>query len=225
MCQLGMFAKYWQPGEVKTRLAADIGDFAATRIYRTFVIALLARLRNVTAGARPVLAYAPRERQHEFAQLADGWKLVPQATGDLGERMRSFFQDAFAGGARRVVLLGSDSPNVPLQYVRQALRRLKDEDLVLGPTPDGGYYLIGARVAVPGIFDGVTWSSPQVWKQTVARVQNARLSFGELPQWYDVDDGKDLSRLMQDLRGATEAELVALRDDIEQVLGGMQRND
>lgn len=213
MDQVGIFAKFWSPGAVKTRLAAAVGDATASRIYRGFVIALLERLGGL--GDRQVLAITPADRLSEFVEIAAGWTVQPQSSGDLGERMRGYFNRAFAERAASVVLLGSDSPNLPQTHVSEALAQLDTHDLVLGPTPDGGYYLIGTRGPLPDIFAGVEWSSPRVWEQTVANAERAGLQFGVLPQWYDVDDADDLRRLMKDLTDTDESALIQLRDLIK----------
>jgi rSAM/selenodomain-associated transferase 1 len=214
---LGLFAKYWQPGRVKTRLAKDIGAERAATAYSHFVSTLLQRLGG--CGEQRCLAYTPRERSSEFkALLPDGWQSQPQAEGDLGLRMKSFFEQRFAAGCQRVVLLGSDSPNVPLVYVQQAFDRLRRHDVVLGPTEDGGYWLVGAAGGVPDIFEAIPWSTPQVWSATLATIGAADLSHAVLPTWYDVDEQKDLNRLINDLQQnpGREPALDRLRDLLTQ---------
>ena len=167
MNQLGMFAKYWEPGRVKTRLAAAIGDQAAQQpVPAVRADAVAATCRSSPSGA--VLAYTPAERRTEFESLSpDGWLLAAQADGDLGQRMQDYFADAFRRGATRVVLIGSDSPNLPVDYVNDAFQQLDKYPVVLGPADDGGYYLVGAAGSVPPIFKGIEWGSSQVWTQTV----------------------------------------------------------
>jgi rSAM/selenodomain-associated transferase 1 len=210
---LGVLAKYWEPGAVKTRLAATIGAADAARLHRLFLIALLRRMTGI--AARKVLVFSPSERREQFGQLCpEHWSLERQVAGDLGRRMRCFFEWAFAAGARHVVLLGSDSPSVPTTYVSEALGRLQSVPVVLGPTADGGYYLIGLSSAssMPPIFDGVSWGTPAVWEQTVTRLRGASVTFSELPRWYDVDQLPDLRRLSHELTSATrlDAPLAAL---------------
>ena len=217
MRQLGIFAKYPQPGRVKTRLAASIGDESACRLYRAFVETLLARFAHV--GNQRVLAFSPPERRAEFEALGGPcWQLAEQSTGDLGQRMQRYFKDAFERGASRVVLLGSDSPTLPVEYVERAFRLLKEVPVVLGPSDDGGYYLIGAAGQVPPIFDDIAWSSEAVWGQTTNRLRSLGQDFRELPPWYDVDDEEDLRRLKNELsdepssEGATDYEFTMLRE-------------
>lgn len=196
--QLGMFAKYWQPGAVKTRLANRVGIQAASDLYREFVRCLAARFRH--CGHRRVLAYWPAERSGEFFSLAGAnWSCVPQSAGDLGVRMHRFFTDSFAAGATRVVLIGSDSPTLPVAYVELAFDLLETHTVVLGPARDGGYYLLGMTSAESDIFHNIAWSTPLVWRQTVTRLEAAGTSFAQLPEWYDVDDLDDLRQLRDEL--------------------------
>jgi len=202
---LGLFAKHWQPGQVKTRLAQKIGSERAAAVYFQFVTTLLDRFRDF--GKQQWVAYTPSDSASEFETLLPvGWQLEPQSTGDLGERMRSFFERRFVSGCSRVVLLGSDSPNVPLEYIRQAFDHLNRQDVVLGPTEDGGYWLVGAAGKVPEIFNSIPWSTPQVWSATLAAIRTAELSHAELPTWYDVDEYKDLVRLISDLGQTSHCE-------------------
>jgi hypothetical protein len=226
MDQLGMFAKYWEPGRVKTRLAAAIGDQAASSLYRRFVLTLVQRFAEV--GRRRVLAYTPAERRTEFESLAaEDWQLAAQAGGNLGERMQAYFANAFRSGATRVVLIGSDSPNLPLDYVNDAFQQLDDAPVVLGPADDGGYYLVGAAGSVPPIFAGIQWSSPQVWAQTLNRLRNADCPYGVLPVWYDVDDLASLRQVYQDLadREPLDEPLRHLREEVFHVVGALRGGD
>lgn len=219
MDQLGMFVKYWEPGRVKTRLAASLGDRAASSLYRHFVFTLVRRLAEV--GQRRVLVYTPAERKPEFEALAnEHWDSAPQADGNLGQRIQAYFAAAFHAGATRVLLVGSDSPNVPVEYVQEAFRLLARVPVVLGPADDGGYYLVGAAGTVPPIFARISWSTPHVWPQTVQRLRDAGCPYGVLPPWYDVDDPADLRRMERDLArpGPLDAPLAQLRDEVSRII-------
>jgi len=216
---LGIFAKYWQPGAVKTRLAVAIGDEAACTLYRRFILVLLRRLHAV-ADRRTVYC-TPAERVAAFAALAgEAWQVAPQADGDLGRRMEDFFARSFAAGASRAVLLGSDSPLVPIDFVQRAFRLLREVPVVLGPASDGGYYLIGAAERVPPVFTDIAWSTSDVWSQTVQRLEQADCPFATLPEWYDVDDLDSLRRLGRDLAAtpANEDDLDDLREHAARAL-------
>src|SRR5262245_3190058 len=139
---LGLFAKQPTPGTVKTRLASATSPDWAAKVYAAFLLDFLERLS--TFEVQRVLAYAPPDAHAYFESIAAGkWELLPQSSGDLGERMAAFFRDVFAAGVHAAVLVGADSPTLPLGVIAQSFAELARADLVLGPATDGGYYLIG----------------------------------------------------------------------------------
>lgn len=195
---LAIFAKYWAPGAVKTRLVRAVGAEAAAEFHRVCVETLAMRLAGVEAER--ILVHAPDEQGPAFAQfVTKGWRLLPQGAGNLGTRLERFFNWAFGGGATRAAVVGADSPTLPIEYVRLAFERLGEFPVVLGPADDGGYYLVAARPPTPPIFDEIEWGSPQVWPQTMARLKAAQIPCGILPLWYDVDTPADLVRLAEEL--------------------------
>jgi rSAM/selenodomain-associated transferase 1 len=215
---LGMFAKLWQPGQVKTRLAATLGPARAAAVQRLFLLTLAARFAGV-ADER-VLVFAPASAEPAFrAVVAGAWRLAPQAEGDLGARMRRFFDDNLAR-AQRVVLIGSDSPDLPAEHLKEAFGSLESRDVVLGPAADGGYYLVGAARRVPPIFDDIAWSTPEVWAQTMARLQADGTSWHKLPPWYDVDTQEGLAALLTRLKQqrGIDAPLAALETGLLEIL-------
>lgn len=188
-----MFAKYWEPGQVKSRLAASIGPERAASVQRLFVETLARRFGTVADQRQ--LVYSPADKRDEFRRaIGRQWDLEEQAAGDLGKRLQRFFAAALAR-AERVVLIGSDSPDLPVAFVDEAFAALATHDVVLGPAADGGYYLIGAARRVPPVFEGVSWSTPDVWPQTIAQLQSAGTTWHTLPKWYDVDDQPSLQAL------------------------------
>lgn len=195
-----MFAKHWQPGHVKTRLAASISDAAAAEVHKASLATLLRRFA-ATADCR-LLAYAPAEAREAFAELAGAaWRLEPQSEGDLGCRIETHFASAFARGATRAVLIGSDSPTLPQEFVREAFERLESADVVVGPSEDGGYYLIGLRRPIGGLFRDISWSTPRVFPDTVDRLRATGTTYALLKPWYDIDTLADLERLGIELAG------------------------
>jgi rSAM/selenodomain-associated transferase 1 len=190
---LGLFAKWPAPGAAKTRLCAGRGPEWGARVARAFLLDTVERLAGV--GDRRVLAFAPPEAADDFAALVGGrFELVPQADGDLGRRLARFAADQMAAGAGALVLVGADSPTLPLEYVERAFAELGGADVVLGPATDGGYYLIGFARRVPPVFDGVAWGTSRALADTVARLEGAgRLAL--LPLWYDVDTPDDWAML------------------------------
>ncbi len=186
---LGVFAKRPVAGQVKTRLASETSPEWAARVADAFLRDTLDRLAAIPA--RHVLACAPAEAESWFADLVgERAALVRQSSGDLGQRMTAFFQSQREAGSTATVLIGTDSPTLPLAYIQQAFDALGRADVVLGPATDGGYYLIGIARRLPPIFTGVRWSSPHVLAETLARLPaDWRLEL--LPPWYDVDTWAD----------------------------------
>jgi rSAM/selenodomain-associated transferase 1 len=218
---LGVMAKFWEPGRVKTRLAAAVGDEAAATLAAGFFQTTVGRLAEIDADR--VVAFAPEHRRGEFERRAGpAWRLLPQAGGDLGERLEKLFDAAFAAGSARAVVVGSDSPHLPLECVAAAFRRLAECDVVLGPAVDGGYYLVGAARRTPPIFRGMPWSQPQLCDATCQALAAARLSWQTLESGYDIDHVGDLERLREELarRRGCEPSLGALADLVERSLRG-----
>jgi rSAM/selenodomain-associated transferase 1 len=183
---LGVFAKQPQPGRVKTRLAAQVSAGWAAQVAEAFLLDTLHRLQQIEA--RRLLAFAPAEAGPYFADLAaDRFALVPQAAGDLGVRMEAFFRETLAATAGRVVLVGTDSPNLPPSYLEQAFDELQHADVVLGPAADGGYYLLGCAGRLPPVFEGIAWGTSAVLRQTIDRLADPSWRLALLPPWYDID--------------------------------------
>lgn len=201
-----MFAKQPVPGRVKTRLASDWGEDRAAELYEAFVRDLLERLdfryRNEPDGEiHRVLGFAPDDAAARswFTDTAAGrWDLWPQPNRDLGERIANFFAEHASNSGCSAVLIGSDSPTLPVTFILDAFNRLKSADVVICPASDGGYCLIGLRAGFESasLFKGVDWSSAQVLGQTAERVRELGLSLELLPIWYDVDsaDGVEMLR-------------------------------
>ncbi|MBI1923688.1 glycosyltransferase [Candidatus Poribacteria bacterium] len=152
-----------------------------------------------------VIAYTPPNSRSALQALI-GQKAIyiPQVGADLGERLISAAQWACGQNYAKFLFVGSDSPTLPIQYVERALDLLDSRDVVIGPSMDGGYYLIGfsaggAALAIPAIFEDITWSTDLVFRQTLEKVQSVNARLGLLPPWYDVDTFADLQLLRNHL--------------------------
>lgn len=226
MTHVAIFAKYWQPGSVKTRLAATLGDEPAAEVYQQFVFCLLRRLQYL--GDSRELVFSPESSEARFRNAVyslcgnDAWRLNAQGTGDLGERMERYFARTLSHTSKSI-LIGSDSPTIPASVFEETISLLDRHDVVLGPSEDGGYYLVAAKQSVPPIFHGIDWSTEQVWPQTVQFLERANVKFATLPEWYDVDNEDDLQRLMGEITASHdgshhERSLASLRTKLEQIL-------
>lgn len=214
--QFGIIAKYWQPGEVKTRLAIELGAEPAAELHRACLQTLLHRFAQI--GDRRVLAFTPADRGPQFATSAGAqWQLEPQSDGDLGRRIERHFESAFAAGATRAVLIGSDSPTLPEPMVAEAFGRLAGADAVVGPSDDGGYYLVGLSRPISRLFDGIAWSTPAVWPQTVERLKAAACRYHVLAPWYDIDTSADLARLRAELACDAHEDFAVLRQVVREI--------
>jgi uncharacterized protein len=212
---LVVFVKHPRPGEVKTRLAAAIGAEAAALLYRALAEEVLEATTPAAGDYERLVFFDPPESLPGMRDWLPGVRLAAQSGDDLGARMADAFARAFARGARRVAIVGTDAPGVTRPTVREALAALDTADVVIGPAADGGYYLIALRAPRPELFSGIEWSTPSVRAQTLARAAAAGLSVRELGPLRDVDTLEDLraewpriaARLRPDLR-ATLARLV-----------------
>ncbi len=187
---LGLLAKWPTPGQVKTRLAAETSPEWAARVAYAFLADTIERLAEIEA--QRILVFAPSEARPFFAELAGPrFLLTPQSKGDLGCRMAAFFRDVFRHGPAKAVLVGVDSPSLPLSYIESAFEQLPIADLVLGPAADGGYYLVGCAGTIPPIFDHMNWGHSSVLSETISRLNDPSCRFALLPPWYDVDTLND----------------------------------
>lgn len=220
MTSLGIFVKHPVAGQVKTRLAEFLGTKQATEVYAAFVADLVERFRDV-ANQR-FLCYAPAEDSAKSCFLnhaKETYCLWPQPDKDLGERMAQFFLEHLRAEQDRVVIIGSDSPTLPREYVERAFELLQSADCVLGPATDGGYYLIGARGTCPPIFEEIAWSTSEVLAQTIALIDKFGLSLSLLPPWYDVDTMDDWNFLAAHIRGLIRAGSEINLEHVCRVLG------
>lgn len=190
-----LFVKAPVRGRVKTRLAKKVGDKNAVELYKCFVEDLLELLKVHRLDFR-ICLWPPDAAEDIRNWLGvDCW---PQEGDDLGRRMSNAFERAFSSGAKKVVLIGSDVPDMPIEHILEGFEALDHCDVVLGPCHDGGYYLIGLSRQVPeAIFEHVDWGTKDVYSQTVSKIKHLGLAFHELAVWFDVDTFEDLMQLRQ----------------------------
>jgi len=188
-----LFVKYPQEGKVKTRLGKHIGYDRAARLYREFAQTSVQRFSRIPGVDFTIYFDPPEEEKPMRAWLGEDFHYQAQPAGDLGERLRSVFE-YWLPQRRRVFAMGSDSPDLPVEYIEQACKILQTKDVVIGPAEDGGYYLIGLSRYLPKLFDGVPWSTKEVLNATLQKADEIGASFELLPTWYDVDTLEDLGR-------------------------------
>jgi hypothetical protein len=189
---------------VKTRLAAAIGPEAAADLYRALVEHVLVATTPRAGDYERLVFFDPPGALEEMRVWLPGVRLLPQGGGDLGERMADAFARAFARGARRVAIVGTDVPGVTRETVLAALSALEGADVALGPAEDGGYCLLGLREPRPELFAGIAWSTGTVAAETRTRAAASRLTVRELPALRDLDTLEDLRGLWPRLEGLLE---------------------
>ena len=185
---LSVFAKAPVPGRVKTRLRPALSGGQAARLAAAFVRDTLGKAARL---GQPVTVYYSGDRALLEPLALPGVRWAEQGGGDLGARM--------ARVPAPCLILGADSPHLPLSLLSAALAAVPAYDVVLGPAEDGGYFLIGLRAPQPALFDGIAWSTETVLAQTLARADALGLTVHQTPPWYDLDTPADLRRLAQGL--------------------------
>jgi hypothetical protein len=204
---VAIMAKAPRPGAVKTRLCPPLLAAEAATLYRCFLLDKIDAVRALTR-TRPVVAYTPDEARAEFAALAPDFTLVPQRGPDLGDRLHATLASLLAAGHPGAIAVDSDTPTLPREFLQRAVDCLTrpGPDVVLGPTEDGGYYLIGVRAAHRVLFDAVPWSTSTVLEVTLRQAAAAGLRSVCMPAWFDVDTPDDLRRLQTVLDGGPSAD-------------------
>ncbi|GMV48633.1 MAG: hypothetical protein NBKEAIPA_03465 [Nitrospirae bacterium] len=201
---LVIFAKAPIAGQVKTRLCPALTEDEAATLHGSFVLDTLERTKAAVGTFKLLvdryLACSP-SLTHVFFKIMEarhGVSLLDQVGDDLGTRMHHTFETLFGQGYRRVCLVGTDVPSLPLTHYRDALEWLTRHDVVLGPAMDGGYYLIGLTKPQPSLFADIPWSTDGVLALTEQKTQQAGLSTAVLPTWRDIDTVEDLRALIDD---------------------------
>jgi rSAM/selenodomain-associated transferase 1 len=191
-------AKRPVPGSTKTRLCPPLSQGQAADLYECFLRDTLDLMRKVP-GVQQIIGFLPEDARDYFHRLAPDMELTCQIGASLGERLDHLLTGALVSGSQRVVVMDSDSPTLPVEYLSQAFDLLVDADVVLGPTRDGGYYLIGMKQPQPRLLRQVQMSTPRVLADTLALAETAGLAVSLLPTWYDIDTIDDLHQLEDEI--------------------------
>jgi rSAM/selenodomain-associated transferase 1 len=205
-----VFCREPLPGRTKTRLIPRLGGAGAAELAGAFITDALAKCRALRPGRIVIAASAPAgaQRSAYFRRLARrfGAELVDQGVGSLGARMAHALAPYGQDGA---VLLGTDTPTLPSRLLARSVALLRRAPVVLAPSFDGGYYLVGVRGAMPDIFRGIAWGRAGVLDETLARLRRRRVSYALGPGWYDVDRWSDVALLAAHLELMSARQLSA----------------
>jgi rSAM/selenodomain-associated transferase 1 len=196
---LVVMAKAPRPGRVKTRLSRDLPDDTIVELYRCLLEDTLAL--GLSLPNTRVALMAPAEDLHDLAMLVPrGVAGVAQEGTGLAAALASVFTTFAGDGSRRVIAFNSDSPHLPPSVLDEAFSLLSTHDVVIGPTDDGGYYLVGATVPHQDLFDVAPMGTASALESLLARVRAHGLSYRLTREWFDVDVADDLARLADALR-------------------------
>jgi uncharacterized protein len=211
-CGVAIMAKASAPGRTKTRLVPPLSPEQAAAVNTAFLQDMTANL--MAAGIHATIvgyaAFAPSGSENFFRRiLPPSIGLIDACLSNLGECLRHTIEQIFARGHDAAVVLNSDSPTLPTELLVETARTLArpGDRAVLGPSDDGGYYLLGLKTPHPRLFEDISWSTERVAAQTLERAREVGLDMHVLPAWYDVDDPQNLRRLHRELTAMPAPEL------------------
>jgi rSAM/selenodomain-associated transferase 1 len=191
-----IFARQPVPGKVKTRLSPPLLPAEAAVLYGCMLGDVLAMAASLPDMEMYLFYDGGEETLEYFKERVFGMTCIPQRGKDLGERMAEALRDVISQGKGAAVIIGTDSPDLPSAFIEDAFCRLEQGDLgvVVGPSEDGGYYLVGMKRLHCELFRDISWSSDKVLEETLKRASDAGIAVSLLPMWRDVDTAADLER-------------------------------
>ncbi len=194
-----VFAKAPIEGYVKTRLCPPLAPDEAASLHGSLVLDLLERCQSLQ-GCDRILAGAPTPEHPFFGAMKTRFKIPiwDQVGDDLGARMAHVFQAALGSPYQSVIIIGTDIPGITVSLISMAFKSLQQHDIVLGPTVDGGYSLIGLRSPIPQLFENIPWSTEKVFSLTQEKANALGLSVKILPMLRDLDTVEDLQAFIKE---------------------------
>ena len=193
-----LLVKYPEKGKVKARLLRQIEGDLVVELYRNFVLDMVSMLDR--SGIPYIIGYRPERALKGFEKwLGFGHTYLPQRGRGMGRMLKNIFIDTYSRGFRRVIVMASDCPDLPEEILKEAIIALEDHGAVVGPSPDGGYYLIGfaQEFFSPKTFEAVTWGTAKVFKETISKLKDQGQRIHILPEWSDVDTLTDVQDLFE----------------------------
>ncbi|MFT6961272.1 MAG: rSAM/selenodomain-associated transferase 1 [Flammeovirgaceae bacterium] len=196
---LMVFVKNPELGKAKTRLAKTVGDKKALDIYLQLLRYTKSTLDKIPQDKQ--VHYSSFVDSNDFWKEGDYQKALQNQSKDLGEKMLNAFQENFKHGYEKVIIIGSDCPEIAKETIQEAFKKLDTHDVVFGPAEDGGYYLLGMREMIPELFGNKKWSSDSVIADSIRDCKNKNLSYGLLATFSDVDLEEDWRKFEDKLKG------------------------
>lgn len=218
-CAIVLVAKYPEKGKVKTRLISHLGYSKSRDLYAAMFIDTVERIKDLGVFDGRFIFYRPSSSRDYFLSFKEkGFGLFAQDGKDLGEVFCHIFKKLSESFAR-ILIIGSDSPTLPIMYFDMCLKILDAYDIVLGPALDGGFYLIGIDtgdldkkdIEYKKMFRGIRWSTEKTFTDLLRNLEKNDISYGLIPEWYDVDEPKYLELLRESLKKSRNTEYINLK--------------
>ena len=197
---LVIFVKAPRKGQVKTRLAAYIGEDLALKLYLAMVEDLLENVRESHHYDIQIMVWPEKSEEEVRNWLQWLGVIASQIPGDLGIKLNHAFGKGFKQGFKRIIIIGSDLPGLSSSLITQGFQQVEQYPLVLGPARDGGYYLIGLNSPQPQLLTKMSWSTPEVLSETIDRAHQSNLSYYLLKEMQDIDDYEDVLALRKSIK-------------------------
>ena len=210
-----IFVKFPEHGKVKTRLARTIGNEKALQFYTLCSHNIFDEVNKLSENIDVYIFFSEKEDKQKIKEwITHDFKFKHQINSDLGSRMKSAFVTVLEKGYSKAVIIGTDVPDMSLEVVNKAFAYLEKFDVVVGPSNDGGYYLLGMRKLIPELFTGIKWSTQEVYQKTIIKLLKLSMNSKVLPVLIDIDTEDDLNSWLNNKNsGNTE-----LKNKIEEII-------
>jgi rSAM/selenodomain-associated transferase 1 len=198
-----VFARLPQKGKVKTRLAKKLGEDFAVAFYKSCAGYILNECRNILSNNTAIYVFYPADNDVNFIKdwIGNDFRYLPQRGEDIGQKMNNAFKDVFSEGAEKVILIGTDIPGISSCIISDALNVLTENEVVIGPAEDGGYYLLGMKKQYDILFENIKWGTGSVLASTLDVLANNKIEFKLMPELIDIDTEESLNNWMNTKNG------------------------
>lgn len=192
-----LFVKYPEDGKVKTRLAETIGNKKAVRIYSLLAKNVVENIQRLKSTYKYIFYSEESEKEKIKNWIKGSFFYASQKGNGLGERMSNAFRVVFGHGAKKALIVGTDIPDLSTEIIEEAIRKLDQYDVVIGPSPDGGYYLLGMKKFYKGLFENIQYSTDSVFNDTIGKIKNENLTFDVIESSEDIDTEHELKNWLK----------------------------
>jgi rSAM/selenodomain-associated transferase 1 len=191
-----VFVKYPKAGKVKTRLAEGTSHEFASNVYKLCAEKIFLEINSLKNFSRYIFYSEEKDKEKIIEWTKNKFFYFPQQGGDLGERMLNAFEFVLSQNNRKAIIIGTDIPDLSKEIILEAVNALDESDLVLGPSHDGGYYLLGLNKVYADLFEDIEWSSNVVFSSTISKTKSANLKVKKLQMLRDIDTKDELDNWM-----------------------------